>query len=173
MVLEGAEGWISCAEEDSGGVLVVVQSPGVGSTQAWWVHPWEVVVPFSLGSGLLSACENLTPTSGFCWVVEFFSHHNSLEARNIHLSVFAVPHSRACLKWVSNCLYLSLTFTKRCSRVILPESHPRKPKAGFVLLLICVPVQQLCHSGLICLVAMEKSHSCSHCLVCRASGALH
>lgn len=56
-------------------------------------------------------------------------------------------------------IFYSVTFTKRCSRVIPPGSHPRKPRAGFVLHLVCVPVQQLCQSGLICLVAMEESHS--------------
>lgn len=62
MVLEGAEGWTCRAEEGVWRMLVVVQSPWVGSTPAWWVHPREVVFPFSLGSFLGVR----TGTASFC-----------------------------------------------------------------------------------------------------------
>lgn len=128
MVLEGAESWTSRAGWVFGG--------------CWW---WWCSLPGHGGFTLERWCSPSAWTPFWVWeqtpqaFVDFFPHHKFLETRNIHHSMFAVPHLRACLKW---CQQFSFLFCYLYKEMLVlksdpTRSHPKKPKTIFVLHLVC------------------------------------
>lgn len=172
MVLGGAEGWTSRAEEGvwEGGCWWWCSAYGWGAPRCGGFTLGRWCSPSAWGQG--SSPGVRTGISSFCWVPPPARFPRGQKHPSLHVSCFSFKGVSQMMSAIFFSILLPLQRDVGVQGWSHQEVIQKNPKAGFVLHLVCVLVQQLCHSGLICLMAMEKSHSCTHCLVCRASWAL-
>lgn len=127
MVLGGAEGWTSCAEE------------GLSERGCWWwcsAYGWPAprhggftlgrwCSPSAWGQGSFPGVR--TGTSSFCWVPPPARLPRSQKHPSLHVFCFSFKG----ISQMMSAIFYSVTFTRRhwCSRVIPPGSHPKKPQS--------------------------------------------